>query len=60
MGSVVFDKKTFKVFYTDIQYRENKPRLPPAAIFFTNHDDLKNLGRRSPKEHFCQVIVKSV
>ena len=25
-----------------------------------NHDRLNNLGRGSPKEHFCQVILKSV
>ena len=29
-------------------------------MFFTNHDGLNNLGRGSPKEHLCQVILKSV
>ena len=34
---------------------------PVAARFFlTNHDSLNNLGSGLPKEHFCQVILKSV
>ena len=33
---------------------------PLAAMFMTNHDYLNNLGRGSPKKHFCQVIMKLV
>ena len=56
IGPVVSDKKIFKVFYIAI-----KP-YPLTAIFFflTNHDSLKKLGRGSPKEHSCQVKLKSV
>ena len=28
-------------------------------MFLTNHDGLNNLGRGSPKEHVCRVILKS-
>ena len=58
IGPSVPGQKTLKVFsYRDI--RENKPR-PLATIFLTNHDCLNNLGTGSPKEHFCQMILKSV
>ena len=40
-------------------YRENKPR-PLVAMFFTNPNGLNNLGRGSPKEQFCNIILKSV
>ena len=29
-------------------------------MFLTNHDGLNNLGRGSPRKHFCQGILKSV
>ena len=28
-------------------------------MFFLKNDSLNNLGRGSPKEHFCQMILKS-
>ena len=39
--------------------RENKLRTL-AAMFLTNHESLNKPGRGSPKEHSCQVILKSV
>ena len=33
---------------------------PWQPRFLMNHDDLNNLCRRSPKEHFCKIILKSV
>ena len=33
---------------------------PWQPCFLTNHDSLNNLGRGSPKEHFCKIIWKSV
>ena len=38
---------------------ENKLRTL-AARFLTYHDSLNILGRGSPREHFCQVILKLV
>ena len=58
IGPSVSGQKTLKLFsYRDI--RENKP-CPLAAIFLTNHDCLNNLGTGSPKEHFYQMILKSI
>ena len=31
--------------------------LPLTTMFLTNHNGLNNLGRGSPKEHFCKIIV---
>ena len=33
---------------------------PWQPCFSTNQDYLNNLGRGSPRKHFCQVIMKSV
>ena len=33
---------------------------PWQPCFSTNPNGLKNLGRGSPKEHFCKIILKSV
>ena len=40
-------------------YRENKPR-PWRPCFLTIHNYLNNLGRGSPSNHFCKVILKSI
>ena len=66
IGPVVSDKKIFKVFYIDTYI--GKISLPPGEIspapwrqcFLTNQNCLNNLGRGSPKEHFCKIIWKSV
>ena len=58
IGPVVSDKKIFKSFLYRL-YRENKPR-PLAAMFLINPNVLNNFGRGSPKEHFCEIILKSV
>ena len=58
IGPVVSDKKIFKVFYID-----NKGKISPAPwrpCFLMNRNGLNNLGRGSPKEHFCKIIWKSV
>ena len=58
IGPVVSDKKIFKVFYID-----NMGKISPAPwqpCFLTNPNGLNNLGRGSPKEHFCKIILKSV
>ena len=58
LGPVVSDKKIFKVFYID-----NIGKISPAPwrpCFLTNPNGLNNLGRKSPKEHFCKIIWKSV
>ena len=34
--------------------------LALVAIFSAERNDFNNLGRRSPKEHFCEIILKSV
>ena len=52
------DKKIFQNF---LYYYIGKIILAPwRQCFLSNHDGLKNLGRGSPKEHFCQIIFKSV
>ena len=38
-------------------------KISPASwrpCFLTNPNGLNNLGRGSPKEHFCKIILKSV
>ena len=40
-----------------------KGKISPAPwrpCFLTNPNVLNNLGRGSPKEHFCKIILKSV
>ena len=56
VGLVVSDKKTFLYRHAG----ENKPRSLAAMSFLTNHGGLNNLVRGSPKEHICQIILKSV
>ena len=54
---VVSDKNIFKVFYV------YKGEISPASwrpCFLTIQNGLNNLGRGSPKEHFCKIILKSV
>ena len=53
-----FGQEDFKSFLYKL-YRENKP-CPLAAMFLTNPNVLNNLGRGSPKEHFCKIILKLV
>ena len=51
-------RRFFKVFYID-----NIGKISPAPLrpcFLTNSNGLNNLGRGSPKEHFCKIIWKSV
>ena len=55
---VVSDKKIFKVFYID--YIGKISPAPWRPCFLTNPNVLNNLGRGSPKEHFCKIILKSV
>ena len=66
-----FCQEDFLSFLYTVYYRENKarhaplapippPPHPPSALFFTNPNGLMNLGRGSPKEHFCKIILKSV
>ena len=58
IGPVVSDKKIFKNFlYRYIGKISPAPWLPCVLM---NHDGLNNVGRGSPKEHFCQAILKSV
>ena len=59
IGPVVSDKKIFKVFYTDIYIGKLSP-APWRPCFLTNPNGLNNLGRGSPKEHFCKIILKLV
>ena len=58
-GPMVSDKKIFKVFYIDNYIGKISP-APWRPCFLTNPNGLNNLGRRSPKEHFCKIILKSV
>ena len=56
--SAVSDKKIFLSFlYRYIGKISPAPWLP---CFFTNPNGLNNLGKGSPKEHFCKIIWKSV
>ena len=52
------DKKIFKVFYID--YIGKISPAPWRPWFLTNPNGLNNLGRGSPKEHFCKILWKSV
>ena len=56
IGPVVSDKKIFKVFYIDTYIGKISP-APWRTCFLTNPNGLNNLGRGSPKEHFCKIIV---
>ena len=58
IGPVVSDKKIFKVFYIDYIGKISPALWRPC--FLTNPNGLNNLGRGSPKEHFCKIIWKSV
>ena len=52
-----FLMRIFKVFYIDVG---KKAPHSGVHVFLKNHDSLNNLGRGSPKKHFCQIILKSV
>ena len=41
-------------------YTKNKPHPLWGPWFLTYHESLNNLGRRSPKQHSCQVTLNSV
>ena len=57
IGPVVSDKIFLSFLYRYIGKISPAPWRP---CFFTNPNGLNNLGRRSPKEHFCKIIWKSV
>ena len=59
IGPLVSAKKIFKVFYIDTYIGKISP-APWRPCFLTNPKGLNNLGRGSPKEHFCKIIWKSV
>ena len=58
IGPVVSDKKIFQVFL--YRYIGKISPAPWRPCFLTNPNGLNNLGRGSPKEHFCKIILKSV
>ena len=58
IGPVVSDKKIFKSFL--YRYIGKISPAPWWPCFLTNPNGLNNLGRVSPKEHFCKIILKSV
>ena len=51
-------RRFLKVFYID--YIGKISPAPWRPCFLTNPNGLNNLGRGSPKEHFCKIILKSV
>ena len=51
-------RRFLKVFYID--YIGKISPAPWRPCFLTNPNVLNNLGRGSPKEHFCKIILKSV
>ena len=55
---VVSDKKIFLSFL--YRYIGKIIPAPWRPFFLTNPNGLNNLGRGSPKEHFCKIIWKSV
>ena len=55
---VVSDKKIFLSFL--YRYIGKISPAPWWPCFLTNPNGLNNLGRGSPKEHFCKIIWKSV
>ena len=55
---VVSDKKIFLKFL--YKYIGKISHAPWQPCVLTNHDGLNNLGRGSPKERFCQIILKLV
>ena len=57
-GTEVSDKKIFKVFYIDYIGKISPAQWRPC--FLTNVNSFNNLGKGSPKEHFCKIILKSV
>ena len=59
IGPSVSDKKIFKVFYIDTYIGKISP-APWRPCFLTNPNGLNNLGKGSPKQHFCKIIWKSV
>ena len=59
IGPLVSDKKIFKVFYIDTNIGKISP-APWRPCFLTNPNGLNNLGRGSPKEHFCKIIYMEI
>ena len=55
---VVSDKKIFLSFL--YRYIRKICPAPWRPCFLTNPNGLNNLGRGTPKEHFCKIIWKSV
>ena len=51
-------RRFLKVFYID--YIGKVSPAPWRPCFLTNPNVLNYLGRGSPKEHFCKIILKSV
>ena len=54
-----FLTRRFSKFSIQIYIRKIGP-FPWRPYFLTNPNGLNNLGRGSPKEHFCKIIWKSV
>ena len=56
-----FGQEDFYIFlYKYIGKISLSPPPPCRPCFLTNPNGSKNLGRGSPKEHFCKIIWKSV
>ena len=58
VGRVVSDKMIFLSFLYRYNYKISP--APWRPWFLTNPNGLNNLGRGSPKEHFCKIIWKLV
>ena len=54
-GPVGYDKKIFFMFSLYLHWT-NWP-CPMVAMLSTDHINLNNLGRESPKDHLCQLIA---
>ena len=53
-----FGQEDFYIFL--YKYIGKISPTPWRPCFLTNPNGLNNLGRGSPKEHFCKIILKSV
>ena len=53
IGPVVSDKKILKVYYNVYRNIQKISPVPWRPYFLMNQDGLNNLGRGSPREHFC-------
>ena len=53
--------RSFLMFSPYMLTRKSSPTLPSwQSCFSTNRNNLKNLGRVSPKQHLSQIMLKSV